>query len=200
MAPFPVTVRYRFGEGGESRDARFYGLFHARSEEAVLGRLREVHRFAAWVEVVEVWWRGGVAAGEGGGRGGRLSSSPGKRRECIPVHARDGCVRRARMDTMTTTREGGPSRERGDAGWRPRRHARCGMFKPAHVVLEDAVLDCVLLDLSPGGAQVYLIARAELPDRVTLWLPGGESRPVLRRWQRGSHVGFEAAGDAVPPS
>jgi hypothetical protein len=59
------------------------------------------------------------------------------------------------------------------------------MFKPAQVVLEDAVLDCVLLDLSPGGAQVYLIARAELPDRVTLWLPGGESRAMLRRWQRG---------------
>ena len=74
------------------------------------------------------------------------------------------------------------------------------MFKPAHVVLEGAVLECVLLDLSPGGAQVYLIARAEVPDRVALWLPGGESLTVRRCWQRGSHIGFETVGDAVPPS
>ena len=107
------------------------------------------------------------------------------------------------MHDADDTRVDGAGERRGDAadaGWRPRRHARCRMFKPAHVVLEDAVLDCVLLDLSPGGAQVYLIARAELPDRVTLWLPGGESLPVLRRWQRGSHIGFEAVGEAVPPS
>ncbi len=88
----------------------------------------------------------------------------------------------------------------GEGDWQPRRHARCRMFKPAHVVLDDAVLDCVLLDLSPGGAQVYLLARADLPDLVTLWLPGGEGRPMRRRWQQGSHIGFEAVGDALPPS
>ena len=105
------------------------------------------------------------------------------------------------MEAMTAERSGAPeAAARGEGDWLPRRHARCSMFKPAHVVLDDAVLDCVLLDLSPGGAQVCLLVRADLPDLVTLWLPGGEGRRVLRRWQRGSHIGFETVGDASPPS
>lgn len=59
MEPSAATVLYRYGDshGGKARDASFRGLFFDRSEAAVLGRLREVHRFAAWVEVVEVRWR-----------------------------------------------------------------------------------------------------------------------------------------------
>ena len=74
MEPSTATVRYRYGEGGQQgTDASFYGSFFHRSEAAVLSRLREVHRFAAWVEIVEVQWRGarrtGPAAGtEGAGR------------------------------------------------------------------------------------------------------------------------------------
>src|SRR5918997_5050479 len=86
-----------------------------------------------------------------------------------------------------------------DAEWQPRRrHARFRLFRPAHVVVDDAVHDCVLVDISPDGAQVCLVAWAELPDRVTLLLPNAGSRPMRRRWQRGSFIGFEAAGDAVP--
>lgn len=66
VGPFPVTVRYRYGEGGRGRDASFYGLLYDRSEGAVLGRLREAHRFAAWVEVVELRWRDGAARHGGG--------------------------------------------------------------------------------------------------------------------------------------
>ncbi len=104
------------------------------------------------------------------------------------------------MESLTITRDDAAGQVHGGSGWRPRRHERCRMFKPAHIVLEDAILDCVLLDISPNGAQVYLIARAELPDLVTLWLPGGESRSVRRCWQQGSHIGFEAVGAAVSPS
>ena len=104
------------------------------------------------------------------------------------------------MGVMAVERSDMPEAARPGSEWQPRRYARCSMFKPAHVVLEDAVLDCVLLDLSPGGAQIYLLAHAELPDLVALWLPGGESRPMRRRWQRGFHIGFEAAGEAAPPS
>ena len=194
MTPFAATVRYRFNEGDGSRDATFHGLFFDRSEEAVLHRLREAHRFAARIEVVEVRWRGGGgAAAREGRQGSRQYFVPaGDKRGCAPVHARGGRRRRAGTEPEATAR--------GAGGWQPRRHARCRMFKPAHVVLDDAVLDCVLLDLSPGGAQVCLLARAELPDRATLWLPGGGSRPMRRRWQRGSRIGFEAVGDAVPPS
>ncbi len=56
MKPFPVRVRYRYGEGSRSRDASFYGLRYDRSEEALLGKLREVHRFANHVEIIEVRW------------------------------------------------------------------------------------------------------------------------------------------------
>jgi hypothetical protein len=74
------------------------------------------------------------------------------------------------------------------------------MFKPALVAIDGGFLDCVLLDLSPGGAQVYLLAPADLSDRMVLVLPGGESRLMRRRWQQGSHIGLEATGDAIPPS
>ncbi len=104
------------------------------------------------------------------------------------------------METLTITPNGPAGQAGGDSGWQPRRYERCGMFKPAQIVLEDAVLDCVLLDISPAGAQVFLIARAELPDVVTLWLPGGEGRTVRRRWQQGSHIGFETVGAVAAPS
>src|SRR5215211_2215679 len=170
MTPFAATVRYRFSDDGESRDASFHGLFFDRSEQAVLGRLREAHRFSPWVEVDEVQWReGGGVAAQGDRRSRRqYFVSPSDRRERIPLRARNGCWWGAEMETMAGTRDSGVEGAHDDDGrwWRPRRHARCRMFKPAHVVLENAVLDCVLLDLSPGGAQVYLIARTELPERV----------------------------------
>ncbi len=199
MTLTPVTVRYRYGEGGASRDASFYGLLYDRSEEAVLGRLKEAHRFAAWVEVVEVQWRDGAPVRAGHRAGGRPVVPPGERRERMPLRGRDGAAQAAGTEPAASERESGAERGPADGRWRVRRHARCRMFKPAHVVLEDAALDCVLLDLSLGGAQVCLLARAELPEFVTLWLPGGESRRMRCRWRRGSDVGFEALRDAVPP-
>jgi hypothetical protein len=189
MPPFAATVRYRYGERGEGRDASFYGLFFDRSERAVLGRLREAHRFADWVEVVEVRWREGARAREGG-RGGRQYFAP-------PPGGRGSALLPARRGDAWG---GGAGEARAGGPWVPRRHARCRMFKAAYVVTDGAALGCVLLDLSPGGARICLLARAELPDLVTLWLPGGGSRPVRRRWQRGLQIGFEAVGDAVPPS
>ena len=105
------------------------------------------------------------------------------------------------METTTTTHDDAARAAASGPGRREaRRWPRCRMFKPAHVVTEDAVLDCVLLDLSPGGAQVCLMASAELPDRAVLWLPTGESQPVRRAWRQGSLIGFEAVGEAAPPS
>lgn len=64
MTPVPVFVRYRYAEGGNGgKDAGFHGLFYERSEAAVLGRLRELHRLADWVEIVEVRWRDAEPAG-----------------------------------------------------------------------------------------------------------------------------------------
>jgi hypothetical protein len=79
-----------------------------------------------------------------------------------------------------------------DEEWQPRRPGRRRSFSPARVVVGDKVLDCVLVDASPDGAQVCLVARAALPDRVTLLLPCGKSQPMRRRWQQGSFIGFGA--------
>ena len=183
MALFPVTVRYRFGEGGESRDASFHGLLFDRSDNAVLGRLEEAHSFAPWIEVIEVRWRGGEATRK------EHRALRGRGRFVCPHADRGGA-------------EPGPggSEEAERDDWQPRRHARCRMFKPAHLVTDGAVFDCVLLDLSPDGAKVCVPPGAALPDRVVLVLPTGESRRVVRRWHRGSLIGFEAVGEDVRPS
>ncbi len=63
MAPFEVTARYRVGDADGGWTCLFLGLFHRRSEAAVLDRLRELHPFAARIEVVEVqWWDAPAAA------------------------------------------------------------------------------------------------------------------------------------------
>ena len=71
MEPRAATVRYRYSEGDEGcRDACFRGRFYECTEAAVLRSLREAHRFAARVEVVELRWhdpRGAPAAGRRGG-------------------------------------------------------------------------------------------------------------------------------------
>jgi hypothetical protein len=74
VKPVSAVVRYRYGDrgGGEAgRGASFYGSFYDRSEAAVLSRLREVHRLAAWIEIVDLEWRDARevdAPGTGAGR------------------------------------------------------------------------------------------------------------------------------------
>ena len=58
------------------------------------------------------------------------------------------------------------------------------------------VLDCVLLDVSRGGARVRLLSPAEVPETATLRFRDGEGRSVQRRWQRGAEVGFKVVGPA----
>ena len=70
MKLMAVVVRYRYGDRGgdeEGRSATFYGSFYDRSEPAVLGRLWEVHRFAAWIEIVDLEWRDAGETGVGSG-------------------------------------------------------------------------------------------------------------------------------------
>jgi hypothetical protein len=56
-APFCQRRRsYVFCECGVPKNASFHGLFYDRSEKAVRDRLREAHRFAERVEIVEMRW------------------------------------------------------------------------------------------------------------------------------------------------
>lgn len=101
------------------------------------------------------------------------------------------------MEAVKVAWENGAGEAQGNGQWHERRPGRSRMFKPAQVAFDASVLDCVLLDVSPHGAQVYLMAAAaEVPDLVTLRLPGGESRSMRRCWQRGAHMGFEFVGTA----
>jgi hypothetical protein len=106
------------------------------------------------------------------------------------------------MEPQVITQETGAAAEwaRPDGEWQERRPGRSRMFKPAHVAIGDAVHDCVLLDISPHGAQVHLRASMDLPEMMTLLLPNGESRPVRRCWRRGHLIGFEVVGSELMPA
>ncbi len=61
MEPRAVTVRYRYryrDRGEAARDGCFRGRFYECTEAAVRRSLREAHRFAESVEIVEVRWHG----------------------------------------------------------------------------------------------------------------------------------------------
>lgn len=100
------------------------------------------------------------------------------------------------MEAVTILQGDGADEAHSDDRWRSRRAGRCQMFKPAQIAFGGSVLDCVLLDASPSGAQVCLRTSAEVPDLVTLRLPGCESRSVRRCWQEGARIGFEVVGTA----
>jgi PilZ domain len=105
------------------------------------------------------------------------------------------------MDMISIAQENSGSEVRPDAGPDARRSGRSHTNMAAQIAFCGSVLDCVLLDVSPRGARVFLRgALADVPDLVTLRLPGGESRFMRCRWQIGPQVGLEAVGDAVPPS
>jgi hypothetical protein len=98
------------------------------------------------------------------------------------------------METTTIAQENSDSEAGPDAGPGARRSDRSHMIKAAQIAFGGSVLDCALLDVSPDGARVFLRALADVPNLVTLTLPGGESRPMRCRWQIGLQVGLEVVG------
>jgi hypothetical protein len=108
------------------------------------------------------------------------------------------------MEAVATAGDDGGAGARPEAGpaagpsARPdaRRSARIRMFRAAQIAFRSTVLDCTLLDASPEGVRVFFRAPADVPDLVTLRLPGGETRPVRCRWQAGLLAGFEVVGAA----
>ncbi len=90
------------------------------------------------------------------------------------------------METVTASaREGGGGERRA--------------IEAAQLAFGGSVLDCALLDASRGGARVFLLALAAVPEYAILRLRGGESWTVRRQWQQGAQVGFRVVGTASPP-
>ncbi len=74
--------------------------------------------------------------------------------------------------------------------------ARQGVLKGAKLVTGNSVVDCLVLNISAGGARVQLSAMMVLPDRLTLCFRGGAAFACERRWARALEVGLEFIGPA----
>jgi hypothetical protein len=71
-----------------------------------------------------------------------------------------------------------------------RAEARRPVVKTAVLVTGDAVVDCMVLDLSTSGARVRLCDAADIPEDVTLKLTGGSRYCATRRWADDREMGF----------
>lgn len=69
------------------------------------------------------------------------------------------------------------------------------MIRSAEIIVDGAPIACILLDLSPRGAHLYLADATPLPHTVMLRLPGDVVRAAHLRWRRQSDLGFEFAFD-----
>src|SRR5215217_1084657 len=98
------------------------------------------------------------------------------------------------MEAATIAREAGQAERRAEPRLGARRPGQRHVIRAAQLVCGGSVFDCVLLDTSPTGARVHLLAAAEVPETATLRLGGGEAWSVQRRWQRGAEIGFKVVG------
>ena len=74
---------------------------------------------------------------------------------------------------------------------------REGVLKGAKIVIGDAVMNCLVLDVSAKGARVRLDAAMVLPARVSLCFRGGAAFVAEPRWARAQEVGLAFVGPAA---
>lgn len=78
-----------------------------------------------------------------------------------------------------------------------RTHRRARVLRRAKVVFSRgyAALDCVVLDISPGGARLKLASLLGVPDRFELRLDGGPVHAASVRYRTADATGicFESA-------
>lgn len=56
--------------------------------------------------------------------------------------------------------------------------------------LRAPTMDCVVIDISAGGACVFVNGQSDIPDRVT-FLHGGAKKSCRVVWRRGRRIGLE---------
>ena len=75
-----------------------------------------------------------------------------------------------------------------------RQKPRETVLQKGQLVLGDSIIDCIVLDISAGGARVRTAVVTHIPERVTLRLRGGALLPAVRRWTRGAEIGLAISG------
>ncbi|HEX4367937.1 MAG TPA: PilZ domain-containing protein [Rhodopila sp.] len=78
-----------------------------------------------------------------------------------------------------------------------RRDVRTGVLKRAKIAFGRAVIDCVVLDISSGGARVRTDVTATIPEQVILRFSGGGAYVARVQWAMGTEIGF--AFDSLAP-
>ena len=76
---------------------------------------------------------------------------------------------------------------------------RQAVLKGAQIVFGQTVVDCLVLNVSETGARLRTAAAVELPQLVTLRFRGGAVFPAVRRWARGSEIGFSLESSGFLP-
>jgi PilZ domain len=80
---------------------------------------------------------------------------------------------------------------------RRRREMRTGVIKGAKITFGRSVIDCIVLDVSPGGARVRTEVVTPVPDQVILRFSGGSAFAAQLQWALGTELGF--AFDGLAP-
>lgn len=75
-----------------------------------------------------------------------------------------------------------------------RREGRKAFLKRAQVVFEGAGVDCIVENMSKGGARVRFANPIALPAVLALRFNDGTSHPARRRWAHGEVAGLEFSG------
>lgn len=75
-----------------------------------------------------------------------------------------------------------------------RREGRKAFLKRAQVVFEGTGVDCIVENMSKGGARVRFGNPIALPEVLALRFHDGASHPARRRWAHGAVAGLEFSG------
>jgi hypothetical protein len=71
-----------------------------------------------------------------------------------------------------------------------RRHERRVLGYPGTVLVEDITFPCYIIDVSAGGARLYVEDHSRVPDRFAIKFSArGARREVAVMWRRGKHIG-----------
>ena len=78
-----------------------------------------------------------------------------------------------------------------------RQHERAHVLRRARIVYSRgwSILDCVVLDLSSGGARIKVAAMLGLPERFELRIDSGPGREAVVRYRGADVTGVEFVDD-----